>query len=156
MRGVTDIQRAKSQRDKTAPALLVDGLSHACNTLHQDKVRITKERMIGRFRRHQNTSVYEMADHDFLAYVGHDALAVLLATCFMGPDKAGRGQTASLSGQAASTKHQKRKRASTGPPRKQLLDALDWEDTRANPVYSITRPDDDLWYATINFDILAE
>ena len=156
LRGITDIQRAKSQRDNTAPASLVDGLSHACSTLHQDKVRITKERMTGRFRRHQNTSVYEMADHDFLAYAGRDALAVLLAACFMGPDKAGRGQTASLSDQAASTNHQKLKRTSTSPPRKQLLDTLDWEDTRANPVYSTTRHDDDLWYAAINFDILAK
>ena len=73
---------------------------------------------------------------------GRDALAVLLAACFIGPDKAGRGQTASLSGQAASTKHEKRKRASTDPPRKQLMDALDWEETRANQVYSTTRPDD--------------
>ena len=130
LQGVTDIQRAKSQRDNTAPASLADGLSHACSTLHHDKVCITKERMTERFRRHQNTSVYEMADHDFLAYAGRDALAVLLAACFMGPDKAGRGQTASLSGQAASTKHEKRNRASTDPPRKQLLDALHWEDTQ--------------------------
>ena len=156
LRGVTDIQRAKSQRDNTAPASLVDGLSHACSTLHHDKVCITKERMTDRFRRHQNTSVYEMADHDFLAYAGRDALAVLLAACFMGSDKPGRGQTASLSGQAASTKHEKRKHASTDPPRKQLLDALHWEDTQRNPVYTTTRPDNDLWYATINFERLAE
>jgi hypothetical protein len=98
----------------------------------------------------------------------------LLAGCFIGPDKAGpdkagRGQAASLSGQAVAmqkkrkraspprTEHQKR--ASTGPPRKrtrheaQLLDALEWEDT---PFYSTVRPDDDLWCATIDFDILVK
>ena len=77
-----------------------------------------------------------MGDCEFLAYAGRDALAVLLAACFMRPDKAGSGQTASLSGQAASltTKHQKRKRASTDPPRTQLLAALDWVETTANRV----------------------
>ena len=74
----------------------------------------------------------------------------------MGPDKAGRSQTASLSGQAASTKHDKRNRASTDPPRKQLVDALHWEDTQRNPIYTTTRPDNDLWYATINFERLAK
>jgi hypothetical protein len=36
------------------------------------------------------------------------------------------------------------------------LKELDWEHTRAKPVYSTARPDDDLWYATIDFDILAK
>ena len=71
----TDIERTKSQRDNTAPASLVDSLSHSCSTLHHDKVCITKRRMTDRFRRHQNTSVYEIEDHDFLSYAGRDALA---------------------------------------------------------------------------------
>ena len=29
-------------------------------------------------------------------------------------------------------------------------------DTPTNPVYSTTRPDDDLWCATIDFDILGD
>ena len=124
--------------------------------------------MASRFRQHQNTSLYMMSDCAFLAYAGRDALAALLAACFMGPDKAGSSQT-------ANTKHQKRKRtspprtspprtehqerASTGPPRKrtqheaQLLDDLGWEDT---PFYSTVRPDGDLWFATIDFDILVK
>ena len=111
--------------------------------------------MAGRFRRHQNTSLYGMSDCAFLAYAGRDALAVLLAACFMRPDKAVSGQLASLSGQAASlsTKRQKRKRTSTDPPHTQLLAAFDWEDTSANPVYVTTRLGD-LWCATIDFRIL--
>ena len=107
-----------------------------------------------RFQFHHNTSVFNMMDHEFLAYAARDALVVLLAGCFMGPDKAGRGQAASLSGQVAIAKHQKRKRA--GPPSTELLKELDWEHTRAKPVYSTARPDDDEWYTTIDFDILAK
>ena len=156
LRGLTNIQRAKSQRGgqrgNTAPASLAEGLSHACSTLHQDEVCITKESMASRFRQHQNTSLYMMSDCAFLAYAGRDALAVLLAACFMGPDKAGSGQTASLSGQAASTKHQKRKR--TGPPREELLKELKWEDTRAEPVYQTWQRATGAWCATIDFDKL--
>jgi hypothetical protein len=158
LRGLTDIQRAKSQvggqRGNTAPASLVEGLSHACSTLHQDKVCITKESMADRFRQHQNTSVYMMSDCAFLAYAGRDALAVLLAACFMGPDKAGSGQTASLSGRAASTKHQKCKR--TGPPREELLKKLKWEHTRAEPVYQTWQRATGAWCATIDFRKLEE
>ena len=93
-----------------------------------------------------------MTKPDFLAYAGRDALAVLLAACFMGPDKAGSSQTASLSGQAASTKHQKRKR--TGPPRVDLLKELKWEDTRAEPVYQTWQRATGAWCATIDFDKL--
>jgi hypothetical protein len=157
LRGLTDIQRAKSQvggqRDNTAPASLAEGLSHACSTLHQNEVCITKESMASRFRQHQNTSLYKMSDCAFLAYAGRDALAVLLAACFMGPDKAGSGQTASLSGRAASTKHQKRKR--TGPPRAELLQELHWEHTPAEPVYQTWQRTSGAWRATIDFDILA-
>jgi hypothetical protein len=149
-----------------------------CRSLKPEQgghVRITKENMRNLiFERNGNNSLSKMTNPDFLAYAGRDALAVLLAACFMGPDKAGSSQTASLSGQAASTKHQKRKRtspprtehqkrASTGPPRKrtrhctrheaQLLDDLGWEDT---PFYSTVRHDDDLWCATIDFDILVK
>ena len=100
LRGVTDIQRAKSQVGgacgDNAPASLTKGLSHACSTLHHDQVLITKESMANRFLNHQNTSVHRMGDCEFLAYAGRDALAVLLAACFMRPDKAGSGQAASL------------------------------------------------------------
>ena len=105
--------------------------------------------MASRFRQHKNTSLYMMSDCAFLAYAGRDALAVLLAACFMGPDKAGSSQTASLSGQAASTKHQKRKR--TGPPREELLKKLKWEHTRAEPVYQTWQRATGAWCATIDF-----
>ena len=72
----------------------------------------------------------------------------------MGPDKAGSSQTASLSGQAASTKHQKRKR--TGPPRVDLLKELKWEDTRAEPVYQTWQRATGAWCATIDFRKLEE
>ena len=111
LREVTNIQRAKSRVGgrcgDTAPASLTEALSHACSTLQHDRIRMTKESMADRFVNHVNTSLYKMADCEFLAYAGRDALAVLLAACFTRPDKADRGQTASLSGQAASlsTKH---------------------------------------------------
>ena len=178
LQGIADIQQTKRQvgfaQGGDVPASLTDGLSHACRSLKPEQgghVRITKENMRNLiFERNGNNSLSKMTNPDFLAYAGRDALAVLLAACFMGPDKAGSSQTASLSGQAASPKHQKRKRtgpprtehqkrASTGPPRKrtrheaQLLDDLGWEDT---PFYSTVRPDDDLWCATIDFDILVK
>ena len=74
LRGVTDLQLTKSQvgrqRDDTAPASLVEGLSHACSILHQNKVCITKESMADRFRHHPNTSLYGMGDCAFLASQG--------------------------------------------------------------------------------------
>ena len=183
LQGIADIQQTKRQvgfaQGGDVPASLTDGLSHVCRSLKPEQgghVRITKENMRNLiFERNGNNSLSKMTNPDFLAYAGRDALAVLLAACFMGPDKAGSSQTASLSGQVANTKHQKRKRtspprtspprtehqerASTGPPRKrtqheaQLLDDLGWEDT---PFYSTVRPDGDLWFATIDFDILVK
>jgi hypothetical protein len=107
-----------------------------------------------RFRFHHNTSVFNMMDHEFPAYAARDALAVLLAGCYMGPDKADRGQVASLSGQSAGTKHQKRKR--TGPPRAELLKKLKWEHTRAEPVYQTCQRTTGAWCATIDYRKLEE
>ena len=63
-------------------------------------------------------------------------------------------ETASLSGRAASTKHQKRKR--TGPPREELLKKLKWEHTRAEPVYKTWQRTTGAWCATIDFRKLEE
>ena len=168
LQGVTNIQRAKGQvggeRGNTAPASLTEALSYGCSTLRRDPVVITKESMAVRFANHLNTSLHAMGDCEFLAYAGRDALAVLLAACFLRPDKAGSGQTASLSGQAANPSTKPLKRASAGPPRAQLLTDLGWTHTPANRVYVTTQiapkqPGDDhlwLWCATIDFGRLAK
>ena len=166
LQGVTNIQRAKGQvggeRGSTSLASLTEALSYGCSTLRGDPgdpVVITKESMAVRFAEHRNTSLYAMGDCEFLAYAGRDALAVLLAACFLRPKKAGSGQTPSLSGQTASLSTKPPKRASAGPLRAQLLTDLGWEDAPANPVYVTKQieqkqPGDDprwLWCATIDF-----